>query len=278
MRIGLHARNGEFEPTDFDMIAAAGIETLFIMSNLSTATVAKIRELYPGLELICRLYDDRMGVNYHPSPEEFVDKMIPIIAQLSPYCQKFQIHNEPNHPAGYEGWWPDDASAADFSAWLMRVLDHLRGGYPKMSYGFPGLAIPHRDIEWLRVCWQAIYACDWLGAHCYWQTPPDQPFNYLSYEWGLRFIQYHELYPAMRIEITECGNSNNQSGLPLSDNEMAAQLVEYYTACRDYDYLDAVCPFIASSPDPTWGPFAWRHTDGHFKPVVGAVGGMSRVA
>jgi hypothetical protein len=277
MQIGLHARNGPFEQADFDMIGAARIEALVVMSNISLDTLARLRDFYPNLQFIARLYDDRFGTDHHPSPVEFADKMIPVIASLSPYCQDFQVHNEPNHPAGYEGWRSDDASAVDFNAWLSQVLDYLKAGYPKVRYGFPGLAIPHNDLNWLYICATSVQKCDWLGVHCYWQTTPAEPDNHLSAEWGFRFTQYHMIYPNKLMHITECGNSNNQSGYPLSDQEMAEQLVDYYDACSFYYYIASVCPFIASSPDPTWQPFSWRHPDGSFRPVVEAVGSMSRM-
>ena len=278
MRVGLHARNGPFEQADIDMIGAAFIETLFIMSNIELETLIRLRGLYPDLQFICRLYDDRFGTDHHPTPQDFVSKMMPVIAHLYPYCQDFQIHNEPNHPAGYEGWRDDDDSAADFNTWLGQVLDYLKAGYPKVRYGFPGLAVPHNDLNWLEICQASINKCDWLGAHCYWQTMPTEPENHLNDYWGLRFAEYHELYPDMLIHITEAGNSNHQSGYPLSEGEMATQIVEYYDECYHYSYLGAVCPFIASSPDSTWQPFAWRHPDGMFKPVVSAVGSMTRIA
>lgn len=276
MKIGLHARNGEFEPSDIDMIRAAKIETLFIMSNINIDTVVKLRELYPNLKFITRLYDNRFGTGHHPTPVEFADKMIPVIANLSPYCTEFQIHNEPNHPSGVEGWFSDEASAMDFDGWLLQVLDYLKDSYPKIKLGFPGLAIPHNDLKWLEICRTSIERCDWLGVHCYWQNPFPSDYNHLSLEWGLRFEQYHQLYPEKPIHITECGNSNHQNGYALSDDQMARELVEYYESSYFYPYIGSVCPFIASSPDTTWQPFSWRYPDGMFKIVVSAVGNMER--
>ncbi len=69
--------------------------------------------------------------------------MIPVMADLKPYCTKFHIHNEPNHRDRYEGWSPTDDDARDFNAWFLDVYRRLKEAHPWASIGFPGLALPH---------------------------------------------------------------------------------------------------------------------------------------
>lgn len=283
--VGLHARNSAFEESDYILLSAAQIDTLFFMSDLPIDNIARIHFDYPHIRLICRLYDGaNFGVGHHPTPGDFASRMLPIIAQLLPWCQDFQIHNEPNIIHGYEGWDCHNKeasleSAADFRSWLVQVLGYLRNGYPQPNYGFPGLAIGNQfDLEWLHICESAVQQCDFLGFHGYWQTTQAEPNNHLSPEWGLRFTKYHDRFPNAPIHITECGDSTHQTeGLPVPDDNRKAQMaVDYYQECYKYSYLKSACFFIESSPDPTWHPFAWRHADGSFKPIVAAVGSMPR--
>jgi len=270
VRIGLHARNDyQFAEADYRLIREARIETLKTLSLTDPAVYRRLRRENPHLEFIVRLWDDRMGVKRHPSPQEFTQRLIPRIQELQPFATKFEIHNEPNHYQCYEGWGPTDEDAVDFRNWYMEVLRILRATCPWASFGFPGLAInyPHRDLEWLDICREAIEASDWLGVHCYWQYG-----NMLSEDWGLRFKKYHERFPTKRLEITEFGNTTPN----LDPHEMARQYVAYYQEVQKYPYLGSACSFIASSPDPQWQPLAWRKESGEFLPVVHAVGAIPR--
>lgn len=276
-RVGLHGRNQEnFEEVDYRVIREARIETLKMMSQTRPEVFERIKNENPDVEFIVRLWDDRMGVGHHPTPEQFVERMTPIMRQQRPFATKFEIHNEPNHLQRYEGWGQEDDDARDFNNWYQQVFKLLKQACPWASLGFPGLAVPHRDLEWVEICRPSVDMSDFLGVHCYWQTTPQQPRNHLSDFWGLRFKYYHEKFPDKIIDLLEVGNSNAQSGLPISDEELAQQLVEYFQELFKYSYLDSASPFILSSPDPTWDSFAWRKTSGEIKPVIAAVRDMPR--
>jgi hypothetical protein len=191
--------------------------------------------------------------------------MAPVVQALQGYVTKFEIHNEPNHVQGIEGWGATDKDARDFSVWYMHVLNTLRPSFPWARFGFPGLALnwPHRDLEWLSICQEAVRASDWLGCHCYWQYG-----NMLDPEWGLRFQAYRLRFPDKRLEITEFGDSTPG----LSPETMAREYVQYYEALQPYSYLGSASAFIASSPDPQWAPFCWMTERGEMRPVVAAVG------
>ena len=177
-KVGVHGRNEphEFREQDFEVIREARIEVVKMLSHTRAEDFERLKRDNPGIEIITRLRDDRIGAGHHPSPAEFADKMIPLLGRLQPYCVKFQVHNEPNHNARYEGWGPSDEQAQDFNLWFLEVYDRLKGAHPWASLGFPGLAVgdaDHREGAWLRICRPAIERADWLGVHCYWQTQPD---------------------------------------------------------------------------------------------------------
>ncbi len=269
-RVGLHARNSVFftEP-DYVLVRRARIETIKMMSLTDVSVYERLRKENPGIEFIVRLYDDRIRRDSRPSPADFVAKMVPIINSLRPYATKFEIHNEPNHVDGIEGWGASDESARSFRDWYMQVLPALKEACPWAKFGFPGLALnyPHRDLEWLTICSDAIRASDWLGCHCYWQYG-----NMLKDEWGLRFKLYHDRFPRKTIEITEFGDSTPNR----SRDEIARLYVQYYTELNKYPYLGSASAFIASSPDPAWVTFVWMKEGGEMLPVVQAVANMKR--
>jgi hypothetical protein len=276
-RVGLHGRNYEsFDDVDYRIVREARIETLKMMSQTHPDVFKRLKDENPDIEFIVRLWDDRMGVGHHPAPEQFVERMLPIMERLRPFATKFEIHNEPNHLQRYEGWGQDDADARNFSQWYQQVFKLLKQRCPWALLGFPGLAIPHRDLEWVEICRPAVEMSDFLGVHCYWQTTPQEPRNHLADFWGLRFKYYHDKFPGRVIDLLEVGNSNAQSGLPISDAEVAQQYVEYFQELFKYPYLNSASPFIMSSPDSTWDSFAWRKVSGEVKPVVAAMRDMPR--
>jgi N-acetyl-anhydromuramyl-L-alanine amidase AmpD len=276
-RVGLHGRNAElFQEVDYQVVRQAHIETLKMMSLTKPEVFKRLQSENSGIEFIVRLWDDRMGTGHHPTPEQFVERMAPLMDPLRPYATKFEIHNEPNHLQRYEGWGQEDADARDFNTWYQQVFKLLKARCPWAMLGFPGLAIPHRDLEWVEICRPSVELSDFLCVHCYWQTTPDQPRNHLVDFWGLRFKYYHDKFPTKTIDLTEVGNSNAQGGLAINDQEIAKQYLEYFQELFNYSYVNSADPFILSSPDSTWDSFAWRKASGEIKPVVAAIGAMSR--
>ncbi len=271
-RVGLGARNDvRFPEPDYELIRRARIETLKTMSFTDPSVYARIRQQDPDIEFIVRLYDERLGQSTRPGPADFVAKMVPQITRLKTYAVKFEIHNEPNHASGLEGWGASDENARVFRAWYLQVLSALKQACPWASFGFPGLALhqPHRDLAWLEICRDAVEVSDWLGCHCYWQHG-----NMTSDMWGLRFKLYHERFPDKLVEITEFGDST-----PNRPREEIADLyVRYYKELNKYPYLGSASAFIASSPDPAWVNFVWMKEGGEMQPVVFAVANMERKA
>lgn len=276
-RVGVCGRNDHhFQGADLALVKSAKIESIKMMSFTDWADFNRLTEENPGIDFVVRLYDGRFGVGHHPTPAEFADTFIPIVGALGTYADKFEIHNEPNHLHGIEGWGQEDHQAKDFNAWFLEVFDRLKQAHPWAWLGFPGLAIPHRDLEWVEICRPAVERANWLGVHCYWQNPTTDDCNHLADFWGLRFKSYHDKFPHKPIEITEFGNSNGQGGFPVNPDGIAREYVEYYQEIFKYPYLCSASSFIMSAPQEEWGDFTWRWEKGGDKPVVDLVRAMPR--
>ncbi len=283
-KIGVHGRNDfDFHDLDYQVIRDSKVETVKMMSQSQPKVFAHIKEINPNIEIITRLHIGGFGERHHPEPTKYVNEAQQVMAQLQPYCQKFQIANEPNHAATYEGWGPTEADAHDFNGWFIEVYDRLKNIHPWASYGFPGLAVPdflHHDRIWLDVCRPAIEKADWLGCHSYWQTPPDgRPSGIFNEAFGLTFKYYHEAYPDKVLEILECGNSNIQQNppWPISEDDIAREYEDWLNEVFKYPYINSAAFFILSSPDQkNWDFFTWRREDGRVKPVVPRIGNMAR--
>ena len=279
-RVGVHGRNNPvFEELDYEVIRNAKIEAVKMMSHSQPAVFERLKRENPDLEIITRLYDDRIHHD-HPTAAQFVDKMAPIVASQKAYCQKFHVHNEPNHSHGYEGWGSSDDDARSFDKWFIEVYDRLKNIHPDVQIGFPGLAVPdagHRDRHWLDICQASINKADFLGCHCYWQTPPGQRGMHLNDYFGLAFKYYHNKFPDKVIDILECGNSNIQGGFPISDDDVAQEYIEWLQEVFKYDYINSASFFILSSQDTgNWEFFSWRTESSWVKPVVNRVATMHR--
>lgn len=129
-KVGVHGRNHEeWHDQDFQVLRDAGVEVIKPMSQTRPHHFERMKRELPNVEIITRLYDDRIRYG-HPTPAEFVDKMIPVMANLKPYCTKFHVCNEPNHVKLYEGWGPTDDDARSFNAWFQETYRRLKDPIP----------------------------------------------------------------------------------------------------------------------------------------------------
>lgn len=280
-KVGVHGRNAEhFEEADYQIIREAKIETIKMMTVTHAHVFQRLKAENPNLEIITRLHHSDCNTGGHPTPEKFVADMAPIIGQLQPYCTQFQVLNEPNHCHCYEGWGHTDDHARDFNTWFLDVYTRLKQAHPWASFGFPGLAVPdplHRDKAWLQICRPAIERADWLGCHCYWQSPPNGGSVMMADHSGLCFKYYHEFFPNKLIHILECGNSNGQGqGFSTDQALYAGEYQQWLTEVFKYPYIASTAFFILSSPDPVWDSFAWRTNGSVKQSIVGGIGNMAR--
>lgn len=275
-KVGVHGRNDEtFEEGDYQAIREARLEVIKMMSHTRRDVFQRIKGENPDIEIITRLFHGGGFIE----PGQFIQDVLPVMAQLQPFCTMFQIGNEPNHAARIEGWGKEDDDARNFNQWFLQVYSALKQAHPWAQLGFPGLAVPdpaHRDRAWLRLCRDAIDRADWLGCHCYWQTPPGGGSVMLEEHSGLCFKYYHEMYPNKVIHILECGNSNGQNpAFSTDENLYADEYVTWLNEVFKSPYIGSASFFILSSPDPAWRSFAWRR-NGHMTSIVARIGAMAR--
>jgi hypothetical protein len=306
--VGVHGRNDywecKFEERDYQLIREARIEHVKMMISdqagvnpqvLTNAVEVcnRLVGINSEMDLVVRLDDPHrvrfhpeLKVPVHPTPQEFANTFIPIMKGLQnglgarwPYVVKFEVLNEPNHNDG--GWGPGVDQARNFSTWFCEACKLLKDACPWAKLGFPGLAVGllEEDLGWAEACRPAVERADWLGVHCYWQNPDYTYRNHMHDQWGLRFEVFHDLFPDKIIEITEFGNSNGQTpGLPVDQERIAQEYVEYYQKLFEYPYINSAAAFIMSSREGPWEEqgFTWRKESGEFFPVVERVGTMPR--
>lgn len=280
-KVGVHGRNNEeWQDLDFQVLREARVEVIKAMSQTRPHHFERMRRELPNVEIITRLYTGAFNKEGHPSPSQFAGEMIPVLADLQPYCTKFHIHNEPNHLSRDEGWGNSDEDARSFNAWFIEVFRRLKDAHPWASIGFPGLAVgehSHRERTWLKLCRPAVEMADWLGVHCYWQTPPGQGSQLMDEGLGTNFKHYHSQHPNKTLEILECGNSNIHSNFPISDETIADEYVQWLQEVFNYPYINSASFYILSSHDTgQWSFFSWRTENGAIRPMVYRVGAMFR--
>ncbi len=141
----------------------------------------------------------------------------------------FEVHNEPNLEIEGMNWnW---ASGADFGSWLQQVLNILKPQLPRREMGLSGpLAAAQSSMRFLDGSAAAANACDWIGVHCYWQQPPNQPPYPINGDnagmyWRAKF---KPRFPNKMLMITEF--SNNSAGV--SPNDKGTQYADYIKLLR----------------------------------------------
>jgi len=152
MKVGVNGRNDfwgrAFTESDYQAIRAAKIELVKMFSFTDPDVYRRLRDENPFMDFIVRLYDE----GAHGTPDEFVNRHTPRIAELQPFSHKFEILNEPNY-SGW-GWGPTLEDARVFNDWYIAVVDRLRARLPWIEPGFPGLSpkmLPTDRTRWAEV-------------------------------------------------------------------------------------------------------------------------------
>jgi len=291
-RVGIHAPNkAELNEADINAIAEMRLETIKFMSNVGSDSLYRVKEILPDkAPILVRLYvlQDKYfqpGNGSDCPPTEYADNAILQMAIFRDVFGEenlyFQIQNEPNHQAGYEGWGDGEEDAKSFNDWYISTFTELKKLTPWATIGFPGLAVPHGpypdlDLTWAEICRNAIELSDFLSVHCYWQNFEPEHENHLNDFWGLRYRRYHQLFPTKPLFIAESGNSNAQGGYTLNPDIYASETGSWYQALWADEYLIGANPFILSSNDENWESFTYIDQSETPKPVACAVRDMYR--
>ena len=270
MNIGVHLPNdGRLTAADLAAVQGLGCVKTLVRLDLppeqDPADFEALAGLPANVVVILRLYMPGQGGVW--VPVEFVartrERLPRILDTLAGHQVLIEIHNEPNHCTGAEGWGKTQEQAKDFARWYIAVSNGLRGaGFDNL--GFPGLALQefaHGERIWANANMVNILSSDWLGVHCYWQSAGDDGLgqmrqqalgqNWLWYknrlaDWGM---------PGLPIWVTEAGNSNcDTPGLDLLTPGQQAR--EYVQWCRDARRYVAGVTFFMFGGSEDWRGFA----------------------
>jgi hypothetical protein len=166
----------------------------------------------------------------------------------------FEVHNEPNLDIEGMNWnW---ANGAEFGNWLLQVMNLLRPRFPEAKWGYPGLS-PQPSVDaFLDGSAAATSACDWIGVHCYWQQPLNQPpfpmnGDNAGYYWRAKF---KPRFPEKMLMITEF--SNNGAGVSLTDK--GTQYADYIKLLRTEPNIGAAFGFALNWPGQDRNKEGWE--------------------
>jgi len=265
-RIGLHWRN-DHNSRDIDLsgATAAEAECVRVMGFTNAIVGPKLKE--SGIEIVVRLWDGRFSPNHIVPPQDFADAVAPQIEAWQPFTGDSDNHSR------------------SFTEWFDEAYDLLRARFPTAKLGFPGLAIPHRDLEWLLICRPAIEKADWLACHVYWQNPTYREGNHLSDDWGRRWVHYRTAYPEKVLYLTEIGNSNSHIlGHVMDWSKVSQEYVEWSDDFISSSGVEAgqqvmlagACFYLISAPQTEWEGFSLVTESGHFRDPILALGQMER--
>lgn len=290
MLIGVCTRNDITYPqSDYAVLKTAKIELAKCMSETLPGDIQNLVDM--NIEVIMRIRHDGFGgdrakgIGWHPEAVDFANYCLDVIDRF-PMVDKFQLHNEPNHPHFYEGWGADDFHAERFNIWYVEVIKRIKNKVGKqVELIFPGLAVPHNDMNWLELCKDSIELSDALGVHCYWQnqniTDRIVLGNHLDDFWGGRYKQYHAKYPHKKLYALEVGNSNGQRRFmndahlfPVNLEVQAQEYMEWIAQAQSDNILSGCAFFILSSKDRGWEDdgFVWKRQSGEVMPIVHKLG------
>lgn len=223
---GIHLPNTEtMGRREFDLLRRAKFNACKAMIPLTSYdTIRRVRDDLGIDRWVLRLW----YAGQPPSPDIYAQLMVRKIQEAITFplagCHVvIQVHNEPNHVAGVEGFGAD--RAWQFYRWYMATLYMLRYYLigTGVRYTFPGLALNHpREDEWVQMLSQtrAAQDSDFLGVHCYWQGD-----NHLADMWGLHYKAYQHLQVPMMV--LEYGDSSFENPPLFNPQERPRRVYEW---------------------------------------------------
>ena len=191
--------------------------------------IAQLKKIRSDMFIVTRLFFSvDVGSKTKFSPQNFVDFcMNGLTGCYQAGVRYFEIHNEPNLEIEGMNWnW---ANGAEFGNWLTQVINILKPRFPEAKWGYPGLS-PQPNVDaFLDGSAAAANACDWIGVHCYWQQPPNQPpFPMNGDNAGMYWrAKFKSRFPNKMLMITEFSNN---SAADVSLHDKGAQYADYIQA------------------------------------------------
>jgi hypothetical protein len=218
--------------------------------------IAQLRNVRSDMLIVTRLFFS-VDVNSKTrfSPQNFVDFVNNgLTACYQAGVRYFEVHNEPNLDIEGMNWnW---ASGAEFGGWLQQVLNILKPRFPDAKWGYPGLS-PQPNVDaFLDGSAAAANACDWIGMHCYWQQPANQPPYPINGDnagtyWRAKF---KPRFPAKLLMITEYSNNS----VSVSYNDKGKQYGDYIKMLRAEPNIGAAFAFALNWPEQDKNLEGWE--------------------
>lgn len=237
-------------PSQLALIGKAKLEAFKTLTlpdpDENKQLIAQLKKIRSDMFIVTRLFFSvDVGSKSKFSPQNFVDFVNNgLTACYQAGVRYFEVHNEPNLEVEGMNWnW---ANGAEFGNWLQQVLSLLKPRFPDAKWGYPGLS-PQPNVDaFLAGSAAAANACDWIGVHCYWQQPLNQPpypinGDNAGYYWRAKF---KPRFADKLLMITEF--SNNSAGV--SANDKANQYANYIKALRTEPNIGAAFAFALNWP------------------------------
>jgi hypothetical protein len=242
-------------------------------SGQTQQMIAQLKSVRADMFIVARLFFS-VNVNSKFSAQNFVDFcMNGLTACYQAGVRYFEIHNEPNLTNEGMNWnW---ASGADFGNWLQQVLNIVKPRFPDAKWGYPGLS-PQPNVDaFLDSSAAAANACDWIGVHCYWQQPANQPpypmnGDNAGYYWRAKF---KPRFPNKMLMITEFSNNSPA----VSANDKGTHYGDYIKLLRSEPNIGAAFGFALNWPGQDNNKEGWEGSaiPGSFLARANGVGALA---
>jgi hypothetical protein len=218
--------------------------------------IAQLKNVRSDMFIVARMFFS-VDVNSKTkfSPQNFVDFcMNGLTGCYQAGVRYFEVHNEPNLEIEGMNWnW---ANGAEFGAWLQQVLNIVRPKFPEAKWGYPGVSPQPNTDAFLDGSAAAANACDWIGVHCYWQQPVNQPpypmnGDNAGYYWRAKF---KPRFPNKMLMITEYSNNSPA----VSANDKGTHYGDYIKLLRTEPNIGAAFGFALNWPGQDHNHEGWE--------------------
>ena len=265
---GIHLPNTTTETPDFGLIRRGRFTAAKCFDFTPHDAIRRVRGECGIDRWLVRLWWPGRPAEPCPYTAAMIPKLEGLVRGPLAGCEVVvEIHNEPNHCAGIEGWGHEFEHIANFQCWYMAVYWLLRREFPhEFATCYPGLANgdAHNDFEWYLRSGRALEVSDYVGVHTYWQGE-----HHLDWTWGLRYAQHFRRFTPERMMITEYGDSSFAGhGFDASEEARARRVYEWLVRVRQNRVAGAFWFILGGTED--WRGF--RLTERIAEAMAAAVG------
>lgn len=261
VNFGLHASAdpGDLSSAEIAMFKQVHPEVIKVLSAHSGTSIAQLSANHPNAVFVVRAFLDFGGRNV--SPRNFFDWTKDDVARalnaLVGRSVIIELHNEPNlYTEGTGSTW---GNGAGFNNWLLQVISLYRTQFQGVRLMYPGLS-PGEPVPQIRLPWYQFFvdssaaanACDYVGAHTYWNTIPYSP-----YTMDAAIAELTHLLSATSKPVIVTEASNNKAGNPADKGQ---QYITFWNRLKSFSKVKGVTYFVASASNPAYANEVWLGT------------------